>query len=104
MTNAVERIGKYLKSREVHPMKQLGDGIHVVQVGSEWEAELLLSDLREFHNSHASLVEEVERLREALKTAKETIRAWHGPNAWEIYDRVSPEMRVINEALEKPNA
>lgn len=37
----------------------------------------------------------------ALKTAKETIRVWHGPNEWEIYDRASPEMKAINSAIAK---
>lgn len=49
----------------------------------------------------SNLIAAAPDMLEALKTAKETIRAWHGPNAWEIYDRVSPEMRVINEAIAK---
>lgn len=49
----------------------------------------------------ARLIAAAPEMLEALKTAKETIRAWHGPNAWDIYDRVSPEMRLINEAIAK---
>jgi len=37
----------------------------------------------------------------ALKLAKNTIKYLHGPVAWEIYDKASPEMKVINAAIEK---
>lgn len=50
---------------------------------------------------HAALMVAAPELLEALKTAKETIRAWHGPNAWDIYDRASPEMKAINSAIAK---
>lgn len=56
---------------------------------------------REIAVANARLIAAAPDMLEALKTAKETIRAWHGPNAWDIYDRVSPEMRVINEAIAK---
>lgn len=52
-------------------------------------------------DANARLIASAPDLLDALKTAKETIRAWHGPNAWEIYDRASPEMKVINAALLK---
>lgn len=52
-------------------------------------------------DADAALIAAAPDLLAALKTAKETIRAWHGPNAWEIYDRVSPEMRAINDAIAK---
>lgn len=37
----------------------------------------------------------------ALEKAKEIIRVWHGPNAWYIYERSSPEMQEINSAIKK---
>lgn len=43
-------------------------------------------------NSHEVLVA-------ALKEAREVIKAWRGPDAWEIYDRHSPEMIRLNRAL-----
>lgn len=39
-------------------------------------------------------------LVQALVKAKETIRALHGEAAWDIYDRCSPEMKIINAALD----
>lgn len=40
-----------------------------------------------------------DQLAEALLVAKRTIRALHGENAWDIYDRASPEMKKINAAI-----
>ena len=45
------------------------------------------------------LAKQVGGLREALGTARTTIEALHGPTAWDIYDRCSPEMKAINAAL-----
>ncbi len=50
---------------------------------------------------NAQLIAAAPELLEALKTAKEAIRAWHGPNEWDIYDRASPEMKAINSAIAK---
>jgi hypothetical protein len=44
---------------------------------------------------------------EALRHAKQTIRAWHGMGmegeqgeiAWDIYNQQAPEMKMINDAL-----
>lgn len=41
----------------------------------------------------------VKRLEAALKQAKETIKAWHGPVMWDIYDARSPKMKQINAAI-----
>lgn len=73
---------------------------HVIVDGSEDRAVLATCS----EPQRSAMIRAVnchDDMLEALKTAKETIRAWHGPNAWDIYDRVSPEMRVINEAIAK---
>ena len=57
-------------------------------------------------NDRATLLTERDRLREALETAKRTIRSFHGmglddkneEEMWAIY-QTSPEMRQINTAL-----
>lgn len=41
------------------------------------------------------------QLHAALLTARDTIKALHGPIAWDIYDQHSPEMKQINAALKK---
>lgn len=51
--------------------------------------------------ANARLIAAAPDLLAALRRAKETIRVWHGPNAWDIYDRVSPEMVAINAAIAK---
>ncbi len=48
------------------------------------------------------MAREIERLRAALMEAKRTIKALHGPVAWDIYDQRSPEMKIINGALGSP--
>lgn len=52
-------------------------------------------------DENARLIAAAPDLLEALKTAKETIRLWHGPVSWDIYDRASPEMKAINAAIAK---
>ncbi len=39
--------------------------------------------------------------RKALLKAKQTIHAFHGDLAWEIYDKNSPEMKQINDAISR---
>jgi hypothetical protein len=51
--------------------------------------------------ANARLIAAAPELLTALQTAKDTIRVWHGPNAWDIYDRCSPEMMAINAAISK---
>ena len=46
-------------------------------------------------------LETAREIEAALKVARETIRVWHGPVAWNIYARSSPEMMTINDALSK---
>ncbi len=38
---------------------------------------------------------------EALFKAKDTIHAFHGEVAWDIYDKHSPEMKQINSAINR---
>jgi len=40
-----------------------------------------------------------EEMRDALLEAIDTIKAWHGPDAWEIYRDQSPEMKRITRAF-----
>lgn len=42
----VEAIRHYVAMRDAKPLRQLDDVIHSVHAGTEWEAELRLSDLR----------------------------------------------------------
>jgi hypothetical protein len=57
---AVGRVRRYVEMRAAKPLRGVGECIHGVHTGTEWEAELLLSDLR-------ALLAERDRLREALR-------------------------------------
>ena len=50
--------------------------------------------------SYTDYIAHTAALEKALVKAKETIRALHGETAWDIYDRCSPEMKIINAALD----
>ncbi|HVT36320.1 MAG TPA: hypothetical protein VHE37_12075 [Nevskiaceae bacterium] len=72
------------------------------------EIERLLGEHHTASGAYALLEHEAEALRAsnaellaALKDARETIRTWHGPVAWEIYDKESPEMKRLNSAIAK---
>ena len=43
---AVGRVRRYVEMRAAKPLRGVGECIHRVHTGTEWEAELLLSDLR----------------------------------------------------------
>lgn len=62
MSAHTKRLKRYCEMRERFPMKQIGDGLHIIQAGTEFEAEVRLSDLR-------LLLAENEKLREALRDA-----------------------------------
>lgn len=46
VANAIERIRDYVQIREEYQLRGLGDVIHGIHTGTEWEAEVRLSDLR----------------------------------------------------------
>ncbi len=54
------------------------------------------------HEFVRPLQSENATLRKALQEAKECIHTWHGVEAWEIYEKHSPEMKFINAALNPP--
>src|SRR5690606_31263701 len=62
MSEPINRIKQYLEMRKAMPMPQLGDCIHCVNTGTEWEGELRLSDMRR-------LMEHVEQLEAAANEA-----------------------------------
>lgn len=51
--------------------------------------------------ANAKLIAAAPELLDALKKAKETIFTLHGASGWDIYDRCSPEMKIINGAIAK---
>jgi hypothetical protein len=53
------RVAHYVAMRDAAPLRQVGDSVHGIHTGTQWEAELRLSDLR-------VVVAEIARLREAL--------------------------------------
>ena len=45
-TQAIVRIRHYLAMRGAKPIRHASDIIHGIHTGTQWEAEILLSDLR----------------------------------------------------------
>ena len=46
-SEACQRLLRYVEMRTAKPMNQLGDVVHGIHTGTEWEAELRLSDMRQ---------------------------------------------------------
>ena len=42
---AIQRVQHYVDMRLKQPLSQIGNSIHAIHTSTEWEAELLLSDL-----------------------------------------------------------
>ena len=60
MNEALSRIKRYVQMLHDKPLSQMGDVVHGVHTGTEWEAELRISDLREVLNL-------IEELKDALQ-------------------------------------
>ena len=63
------------------------------------EIERLNSNLASFSFQHTVDQERIAKLTSALADARVTIKALHGPIAWDIYEKHAPEMKKINAAL-----
>jgi protein-tyrosine-phosphatase len=116
-----------------HEKRSMGASIDPDREASEYAKHIVFEQGSEFPKFHRSRVmpEEAkanahlivqavnthQRLVEALKSAKETIRIWHDlraeqvstpkaaiQRAWEIYEKNSPEMQIINAALKAAGA
>lgn len=72
--SGIDRINRYLDMRKAQPMPQLGDLVHCVNTGTDWEGELRLSDLNVMAGSYASSQAEIEMLREALEAVRKEAR------------------------------
>lgn len=66
------------------------------------ENERLQKDLEDsVHTSVCNeFMEKAINLRAALVEAKSLIKSFHGPDCWDIYDTMSPEMKRLNAAIE----
>lgn len=66
-----------------------------IACGSIERAALILRAVNEYDRDKATIA----ALTKALETARVTIKAFHGPIAWDIYEQLSPEMREIDGAI-----
>jgi hypothetical protein len=73
---SLHRIKRYIQMRDEKPIKHSHDIINGVQAGTEWEAELRLSDIR-------NVIHEIEKLRAALLLARVAVS-----HACELSDRI----------------
>lgn len=83
--NALSRLQRYIAMRASKPLRQSDDVIHGIYTGTEWEADLLLSDLQaavaELADARAVLAAVAPRIRaavleEAAKVADEIGDEW----------------------------
>lgn len=56
--DALRRIQHYVAMRRAKPFLGLGDNVHNIHTGTEWEAELLFSDLCAVADAGAALATE----------------------------------------------
>ena len=87
MTDAIAAIRRYVEMRQAQPLKGLGDSVHSIHSGTEYEAELRFSDLEavvatiqasselsaDAQKENASLGEENCELRTRLAEAADII-------------------------------
>lgn len=91
---ALRRVQHYVAMRRAKPFLGLGDSIHCIHTGTEWEAELTFSDMSAIADhgaallsSHAALRTENEELRAALESIVNGIRKASGAWEWINDDR-----------------
>lgn len=76
----------------VRPKRGPSGGITMGGVVARCDNEEQAAEIARRCAAHGSMLK-------ALRMAREAIEALHGPVAWEIYERESPEMRAIDAAL-----
>lgn len=94
MANGVKQ---YLAARDAKPMPHLGDVVHSVNVGSEFEGTLLLSDLREFVATHDALLD-------ALKAARKHVVIHRNDFGEVLNEEAEQTLAKIDAALSKAGA
>lgn len=62
-------------------------------------AAAAIERIDELNEELAGALTRVDALRGALREAIELIKFYHGPEAWDIYDVESPEMKRLHAAL-----
>ena len=90
---ALERIRRYVAMRAEMPLRNMDDSIHGVHTGTQWEAELRLSDVAALLDTNAALLA-------ALRDVAETPAMCHC--RW--YDCEAPEIARAAIAKAEPDA
>lgn len=67
MPTPADRIQRYLNMRNLKPLPQLGDIIHGIHFGTEYEAELTRGDVEELWRQHQSLLSALEEIVSAVE-------------------------------------
>jgi hypothetical protein len=71
LAERLERIQRYVAMRKAKPLRQMDDTIHGIHFGTEWGAELRLSDLAALLQALRSSEEQRDRMRGALERSTE---------------------------------
>ena len=87
MNESLSRIKRYVQMLHDKPLSQRGDVLHGIHTGTEWEAELRISDLREVLNL-------IEELKDSLQWMVENDETNEGDEP--IEDRGGRSWNEIN--------
>lgn len=100
--SACDRIAHYIAMRDAMPLRQARDCIHGIHTGTQWEAELCLSDLRALPAEVAALRAELAEMTEA-KNAHITFQNYNAKLVQARDDEIAAlkrEVERLREALE----
>lgn len=92
---ALARVAQYVEMRDAKPLRQVDDQIHGIHTGTEWEAVLFLSDVRQLLSALRTVGEERESFQSRVAP---WMQECFGPEI--SNDRVERGDRFLEEALE----
>lgn len=88
MNESLSRITRYAQMLLYKPISQMGDVVHGIHTGTEWEAELRISDLREILSLIEGLRKELNEVRVIAACAKALDRT-NGRRIAELEEQLS---------------
>jgi hypothetical protein len=95
---ALERIRKYVRIRKEMPLGGLGEIVHTIHAGTEYEAEISLEDLQTITAAPTPPSNADSGVSELVKAAQDVIERWDSP-AWKDQPHTGEYINRIRQAL-----